>query len=54
MLYAEATCIKLGRTVAFMEASLTDADGKLLAKMSTTAAPRAATTALKLVEVAPQ
>jgi uncharacterized protein (TIGR00369 family) len=54
ILYAEAHCIKLGRTVAFMEASLMDADGKLLAKMSTTAAPRTADTAPKLVEVVAQ
>jgi uncharacterized protein (TIGR00369 family) len=54
ILYAEAQCIKLGRTVAFMEASLMDGEGKLLAKMSTTAAPRIANTAPKLVDVVAQ
>ncbi len=54
ILYAEAQCIKLGRTVAFMEASLMDGDGNILAKMSTTAAPRRVERAPNLVEVAPQ
>jgi uncharacterized protein (TIGR00369 family) len=54
ILYAEAQCIKLGRTVAFMEASLMDGDGKILAKMSTTAAPRSVERKPSLIEVAPQ
>ena len=40
LLFAEARVIKLGRTIAFIEADLTDGDGKLLARMSTTTAPR--------------
>jgi uncharacterized protein (TIGR00369 family) len=40
LLFAEATCIKYGKSFAFMEAELQDKDGKILAKMSTTAAPR--------------
>lgn len=40
LLYAEARCIKFGRSVAFMEAELMNGEGKVLAKMSTTAAPR--------------
>jgi uncharacterized protein (TIGR00369 family) len=40
LLYVEARCIKFGRSIAFMEADLKDGDGTILAKMSTTAAPR--------------
>ena len=40
LLFAEGRCIKLGKTVAFMEADLQDETGKILAKLSTTAAPR--------------
>ncbi|MBV7257687.1 PaaI family thioesterase [Pacificimonas sp. WHA3] len=39
-LYADGRCVKFGRTIAFMEADLTDEDGKLLARLSTTSAPR--------------
>jgi uncharacterized protein (TIGR00369 family) len=39
-LFAEARCIKLGKTIGFMEAELKDKDGNILAKMSTTCAPR--------------
>ncbi len=39
-LYAEGRCIKLGRSVAFMEAELTDETGKLIAKLSTSALPQ--------------
>lgn len=39
LLFAEARCIKMGRTFAFLEAELTDPNGKLLAKLSTTVAP---------------
>ncbi len=38
-LYVEARCLKLGKRVAFMEADLTDGTGKLLARLSTSAAP---------------
>ncbi len=38
-LYAEAWCLRLGKRVAFMEAELRDGDGKLLAKLSTSAIP---------------
>jgi uncharacterized protein (TIGR00369 family) len=40
LLYAEARVVKLGKTVAFTEADLTDTEGKLLARMTTTTAPR--------------
>jgi acyl-coenzyme A thioesterase PaaI-like protein len=40
LLYVEARCIKFGRSIAFMEADLKDGDGTILAKMSTTVAPR--------------
>jgi uncharacterized protein (TIGR00369 family) len=39
-LYAEARCLKLGRTTAFMEGDLIDEDGKILARMSVTGTPR--------------
>ncbi|TRW14111.1 PaaI family thioesterase [Glacieibacterium frigidum] len=32
-------CLKIGKRVAFMEAELTDADGRVLAKLSTSALP---------------
>lgn len=32
-------CLKVGKRVAFMEAELTDADGRVLAKLSTSALP---------------
>ena len=51
MLYAEARVVKLGRTIAFVEADLTDASGKLLARMSTTTAPRVLDRPANLVEV---
>lgn len=38
-LYAEARCLKLGRRVAFMEAEMFDAAGKLIAKLLTSALP---------------
>lgn len=39
-LYAEGRCLKFGRAIAFMEADLKNEDGKLLARLSTTSAPR--------------
>lgn len=40
-LYAEGRVLKRGRTIAFLEADLFDAADKHLARMTTTAAPRA-------------
>ncbi|MEK6638072.1 MAG: PaaI family thioesterase [Pseudomonadota bacterium] len=40
LLYAEARVIKLGKTIGFIEADLIDPEGKLLARMTTTTAPR--------------
>jgi uncharacterized protein (TIGR00369 family) len=37
-LCAEGRCVKMGRSTCFLEAELSDAEGKLLAKMTTTAA----------------
>jgi len=37
--YGEGRVLKLGRRIAFMEAELTDAYGKLLAKLSTSCVP---------------
>jgi uncharacterized protein (TIGR00369 family) len=53
LLFAEARCIKFGRSVAFMEAELKNADGKVLAKMSTTAAPRILNRPANLIAVEP-
>ncbi|MCU0892384.1 MAG: PaaI family thioesterase [Sandarakinorhabdus sp.] len=38
-LYAEGRCIKLGKRIAFMEADLTDEDGTLIARLTTSAIP---------------
>jgi uncharacterized protein (TIGR00369 family) len=38
-LYAEGRCLKMGRSSCFLEADLTDADGKLLARLSSAAIP---------------
>jgi len=38
-LFAEGRCIKMGKSSCFLEAELTNADGKLLAKLTSTAAP---------------
>lgn len=43
-------CLKIGKRVAFMEAELTDGDGRLLAKMSTSALPTAMPDDPNLVE----
>lgn len=40
-LYAEGRVIKRGRMIAFLEADLFDGEGALLARMTSTAAPRA-------------
>jgi uncharacterized protein (TIGR00369 family) len=38
-LLAEGRCLKMGRSSCFLEADLTDADGKLLAKLTSSAVP---------------
>ena len=38
-LFAEGRCIKMGKSSCFLEAELTNEDGKLLAKLTSTAAP---------------
>jgi acyl-coenzyme A thioesterase PaaI-like protein len=37
--FAEGRCIKLGKRIAFMEADLTDGEGRLLARLTTSAVP---------------
>jgi len=37
--FADGRCLKLGRTIAYAEADLTDSAGKLLARLSTSAMP---------------
>ena len=39
-LYAEGRCVKFGKSIAYMEADLLDEDGRLLARLSATGAPR--------------
>ena len=39
LLYAEGLCLKMGRSSCFLEAELRDEDGKLLAKLTTSAIP---------------
>jgi uncharacterized protein (TIGR00369 family) len=39
LLFAEGRCLKMGRSSCFLEADLTDADGKLLARLTTAAIP---------------
>jgi uncharacterized protein (TIGR00369 family) len=38
-LFAEGRCLKMGRSACFLEADLTDAEGKLLARLTTSAVP---------------
>lgn len=38
-LHAEGRCLKMGRSSCFLEADLTDQDGKLLARLSSSAVP---------------
>lgn len=40
LLIAEARVMKLGKSIAFVEADLLDPDGTMLARMTTTTAPR--------------
>jgi uncharacterized protein (TIGR00369 family) len=37
--YVEGRCLKLGKRIAFMEAEMTDGEGRVLAKLSTSAVP---------------
>lgn len=50
--FGTGRCLKLGKRIAFMEAELTDVDGKLLAKLSTSAMPMAMPAAAQLVDAA--
>lgn len=38
-LYAEGRCLKMGKSTCFLEADLTDPDGKLLARLTSSAIP---------------
>lgn len=49
-LYAEGRCLKMGRSACFLEADLTDADGKLLARLTTSAVPVRSKATPKLVD----
>ena len=50
--FGNGRCLKLGKRIAFMEAELSDADGKLLAKLSTSAMPTPMPDSATLVEAA--
>ena len=39
ILFAEARCLKMGRSTCFLEADLSDGDGNLLARFSSSAVP---------------
>ena len=49
-LFAEGRCLRVGRTVAFMEADLFDPDARHLARMTTTVLPVEVPDAGKLVD----
>ena len=49
-LYAEGRCLKMGRSSCFLEADLSDGEGKLLARLSSSAVPVRSTEKPKLVE----
>lgn len=49
-LYADGRCIKMGRSSCFLEADLSDAEGKLLARLTTSAVPIRTTDRPKLVD----
>lgn len=49
-LYVEGRCLKLGKRVAFMEADMHDASGKLLARLTTSAIPMKMGDGARLVE----
>lgn len=50
-LYAEGRCLKMGRSACFLEAELSDAGGKLLAKLTSSAVPVRSGKKPKLIEV---
>lgn len=52
LLYAEGRCLKMGKSSCFLEADLTDGDGKLLARLTSSAVPLRSTQKPKLVEAA--
>lgn len=52
-LYAEGRCIKMGRSSCFLEADLTDGDGRLLARLTSSAIPIRTDQAPRLVEKGP-
>jgi uncharacterized protein (TIGR00369 family) len=49
-LYAEGRCLKMGKSSCFLEADLTDADGKLLARLTSAAIPIRSDQKPKLVD----
>ncbi len=49
LLHAEGRCLKMGRSSCFLEADLRDADGNLLARLTSAAIPLRTTTVPKLV-----
>lgn len=49
-LYAEGRCIKMGRSSCFLEAELSNDDGKVLAKLTTSAVPMRTTDKPKLID----
>jgi uncharacterized protein (TIGR00369 family) len=50
LVYAEGRCLKMGKSSCFLEADLTDADGKLLARLTSSAIPIRTDQKPKLVE----
>lgn len=48
--FVEGRCLKLGKRIAFMESDMTDAAGKLLARLSTSAVPLPLATGGRLVD----
>lgn len=54
LLYAEGRCLKMGKSSCFLEADLTDADGKLLARLTSSAVPLRSTQKPRLVDAAPK
>ncbi len=51
-LYGAGRCLKLGKRVAFMEAELSDGDGRVLAKLSTSCLPTPMPEDARLVDIA--
>ena len=50
LLYGEGRCLKMGRSSCFLEADLRDADGKLLARLTSAAMPLRSSKTPKLVD----